>query len=154
MPMMANQQSCAVGRTDAQFARLYATGQNAEKPERLMSRRCELPFPSFDSATKINAHVCNDYDWPQDRSHLFTLEAPMNARRILSALILCLLVTTGASAKKLGKEPDVDLSQYDFRSGDIVFQHLPGKLGSVICEVTDSPLSHCGMVVERKGELQ
>lgn len=78
----------------------------------------------------------------------------MNAKRILSALILCLSMTTGASAKKFDKEPDVDPSHYDFRSGDILFQHLPGKLGSVICEVTDSPLSHCGMVVERKGELQ
>jgi hypothetical protein len=78
----------------------------------------------------------------------------MLARRILGALLLCLVMTAGASAKKLAKEPAVDLSQYDFRSGDIVFQHLPGKLGSVICEVTDSPLSHCGMVVERKGELQ
>ena len=77
----------------------------------------------------------------------------MNARRILSALLLCVLMTAGASATKFAREPDVDLSQHDFRSGDIVFQHLPGKLGSVICEVTDSPLSHCGMVVDRKGEL-
>lgn len=77
----------------------------------------------------------------------------MNTRRILSALLLCLLMTAGASAKKLAKEPETDLSQLDFRAGDIVFQHLPGKLGSVICEVTDSPLSHCGLVVDRKGEL-
>jgi hypothetical protein len=77
----------------------------------------------------------------------------VNARRILSALLLCFLLTAVASAKKLAKETEADLSQFDFRSGDIVFQHLPGKLGSVICEVTDSPLSHCGMVVDRQGEL-
>src|SRR5579863_815266 len=82
----------------------------------------------------------------------------MNSKRVLCGLLLCLLMTGGASAQKkllkaLLKEPEIDISQFDFRSGDIVFQHLPSKLGSVICDVTNSPLSHCGMVVERSGEL-
>ncbi|HEY2253333.1 MAG TPA: YiiX/YebB-like N1pC/P60 family cysteine hydrolase, partial [Planctomycetaceae bacterium] len=78
----------------------------------------------------------------------------MNTTRVFCGFLLCLLMTAGAFAeKKLFKEPEVDLSQFDFRSGDIVFQHLPSKLGSVICDVTNSPLSHCGMIVERKDEL-
>ena len=76
----------------------------------------------------------------------------MNARRILSGPLLCLLIVAFLSAGKLAPEPEVDLSQLDFRKGDIVFQHLPGKLGSVICEVTNSSLSHCGLIVDRKGE--
>ncbi len=79
----------------------------------------------------------------------------MKSRTVLCSLALCLLLTGGAFAKKkLASKSDIDLSQFDFRSGDILFQHLPGKLGSVICDVTNSPLSHCGMVVERQGELQ
>jgi|GEM_PF-174492 len=82
----------------------------------------------------------------------------MKSQRVFCGLLLCLVMTASVSAQKkltklFAKEPKVDLSQFDFRSGDIVFQHLPSKLGSVICEVTNSPLSHCGMVVERKGEL-
>lgn len=65
--------------------------------------------------------------------------------------VLCLVALTAVAGKSL-KVAERDLSQYDFRDGDIVFQHLPSKLGSVICEVTDSPLSHCGMIVHRGGE--
>src|SRR5579872_879932 len=71
-------------------------------------------------------------------------EAAMKSRTVLCSLALCLLLTGGAFAKKkLASKSDIDLSQFDFRSGDILFQHLPGKLGSVICDVTNSPLSHC-----------
>ena len=67
----------------------------------------------------------------------------MNTRRILSALLLCLLMTAGASAKKLAKEPETDLSQLDFRAGDIVFQHLPGKLGSVMMTLAACKRGSC-----------
>lgn len=76
----------------------------------------------------------------------------MHARRIFVAALFCSLTAAGLFAGKKGPESQVDLSQLDFRTGDIVFQHLPGKLGSVICEVTNCPLSHCGMIVIRKGE--
>jgi len=43
----------------------------------------------------------------------------------------------------------------DFRPGDILFQPLPhNRLVDTIEGMTGSPLSHCGMVVEREGELR
>ena len=74
----------------------------------------------------------------------------MIARRISQAVALCLLL----AAFLYAANPQVDLSQYDFRDGDIVFQHWSNRLGNVICDVTESPLSHCGMIVHRNGEPQ
>jgi hypothetical protein len=43
----------------------------------------------------------------------------------------------------------------DFRPGDVLFQSLPhNRLVDTIEGVTRSPLSHCGLVVEREGELR
>ncbi len=75
-----------------------------------------------------------------------------NVQRILARPALCLLLVALLGGGKLASKRAIDLSQFDFRDGDIVFQHLPGQLGSVICDVTDSQLSHCGMVVHRQGE--
>jgi len=35
----------------------------------------------------------------------------------------------------------------DVQEGDFVFQHLPGELLKVIADVTQSPYSHCGIIV-------
>lgn len=45
-----------------------------------------------------------------------------------------------------------DVSVYDFKDGDIVFQHIPSYLCSVIADVTDSQYSHCGIVVLKNGQ--
>jgi len=37
------------------------------------------------------------------------------------------------------------------KSGDFIFQHLPGPLTEMIADVTKSPYSHCGIIVEKKG---
>jgi hypothetical protein len=37
--------------------------------------------------------------------------------------------------------------------GDFVFQHLPGHLLKVIADVTQSPYSHCGIVVMKEGRF-
>jgi len=39
----------------------------------------------------------------------------------------------------------------DIKSGDFIFQHLPGPLTEMIADVTKSPYSHCGIIVEKKG---
>lgn len=78
----------------------------------------------------------------------------MHIVRQCGTLVGCWLLVAILAGGKWAPQPEVDLSQYDFREGDIVFQHLPGQLGSVICDVTKSQLSHCGMVVRRNGELQ
>jgi hypothetical protein len=75
----------------------------------------------------------------------------MRAQRIVSASVLCLILVCLLGGKKLGG-PEVDPAVLDLKDGDVVFQHLTGKLGSVIAEVTESPLTHCGMVVHRRGE--
>lgn len=45
-----------------------------------------------------------------------------------------------------------DVSLYDFKDGDIVFQHIPSYLCSVIADITDSQYSHCGIVVFKNGQ--
>ncbi len=76
----------------------------------------------------------------------------MQVRRYVITLALCLVATCAIAGGKTLKQPEVDLATLDLQDGDIVFQHWLGKLGSVIADVTDSPLSHCGMIVYRKGE--
>jgi hypothetical protein len=75
----------------------------------------------------------------------------MNARHGWKAVVVGLMLCVALGAKKEAQR-DIDLSRYDFRSGDVLFQHLPSRLGSVICDVTDSQLSHCGLVVMRQGQ--
>jgi hypothetical protein len=74
----------------------------------------------------------------------------MIARRGWTTAFVGFLLLVALGAKKPAPA-DIDLSRFDFRSGDIVFQHLPSRLGSVICDVTDSQFSHCGIVVVREG---
>lgn len=45
------------------------------------------------------------------------------------------------------------LSSPLLREGDIVMQHLPSTLGSVIADVTNSPYSHMGLVVQKNGRF-
>ncbi len=40
-----------------------------------------------------------------------------------------------------------------FRPGDIVLQHRADRLTSVLRELTQSPCSHCGLVVPRSGQI-
>lgn len=62
-----------------------------------------------------------------------------------STLILLVLTISCVTAK-------VDISEYDFRDGDILLQHNPSRLSSVIADVSDSQYSHCGMIVHRHGK--
>ncbi len=46
-----------------------------------------------------------------------------------------------------------DISQFDFQEGDILLQHIPESLCSVIADVTNSQYSNCGIVVKNYGQL-
>jgi hypothetical protein len=51
------------------------------------------------------------------------------------------------------KSKFVDTTQdLDIREGDFIFQNIHGKLFSVIEDVTGSPITHCGIIVKKKGE--
>jgi len=57
-------------------------------------------------------------------------------------------VVASIKAKLIDYEEKIDAKE-----GDFVFQHLPGKLTEVIAAVTESPYSHCGIVVKKGDEL-
>lgn len=60
-----------------------------------------------------------------------------------------LLFVSGCATFRKGHVRDVSL--YDFQDGDILLQHVPCYLCSVIADVTDSQYSHCGITVRREG---
>ena len=62
------------------------------------------------------------------------------------ALIVCLAAAPMAMAGTR------DLSIYDFQQGDILLQHVPSYLCSVVADVTSSWYSHCGLIVYRQGK--
>ena len=43
------------------------------------------------------------------------------------------------------------MTTYGYRDGDVLVQHLKNPLGELICAVTQSRYSHCGMVVHLNG---
>jgi hypothetical protein len=71
----------------------------------------------------------------------------LNRYRRILFIILLLIGFCGLEISYAG-----DVSIYDFQNGDIVFQHLPSFLSSVIADVTDSQYSHCGIVVLKNGQ--
>ena len=75
----------------------------------------------------------------------------MSTKWFFTTPLFCLLLICLLGGKKLA-EPAFDPSVLDVRDGDVFFQHLPGKLGAVIADVTDSSLTHCGMIVHVRGE--
>jgi hypothetical protein len=75
----------------------------------------------------------------------------MPGKHLLAAPVVCLFVFCLLGGKKIA-EPAFDPSVLDVRDGDVFFQHLPGKLGAVIADVTDSSLTHCGMIVHVRGK--
>lgn len=68
-------------------------------------------------------------------------------KKVLGALLLLVLV--GCLPYKTAYI--YDISQYDFQDGDILLQHIPSQLCSVIADITESQYSHCGMIVYRGG---
>lgn len=69
----------------------------------------------------------------------------MDARRLLAVLLIALVTAGGAAAQVPGG--------YTPREGDVIFQSFPhSPLTDAIETATDSPFSHCGLVVrEKKG---
>lgn len=65
----------------------------------------------------------------------------LRARRIF-LLMISLLFIFGCK--------DKGFNENDLKSGDIIFQTLPGELSEVISKVTETPMSHCGMVIKSK----
>ncbi len=74
----------------------------------------------------------------------------MKKKKKFIPLLLLMLLWTSCFQKQ-NSVAQKDLGKYHFKNGDILFQHIPGYLTSVIADVTDSQYSHCGMVVY-KGE--
>jgi len=57
-------------------------------------------------------------------------------------------------ALSMFKSTTIDFTKnIDLREGDFIFQHLPGLLLKVITDVTQSPYSHCGIIVKKKDGL-
>src|SRR5262245_15964564 len=75
----------------------------------------------------------------------------MSAKWYFTTPLLCLVLICLLGGKKIA-EPAFDPAVLDVKDGDVFFQHLPGKLGAVIADVTDSSLTHCGMIVHLRGE--
>jgi hypothetical protein len=75
----------------------------------------------------------------------------MSVKWYFTTPLFCLVLVCLLGGKKIS-EPGFDPAVLDVRDGDVFFQHLPGKLGSVIADVTDSSLTHCGMAVHVGGE--
>ena len=71
------------------------------------------------------------------------------SHRVVAATLPLLFVATAVAGGKRAQPAVVDISQYDFREGDVLLQHFASKLGSVIADVTDSQYSHCGIVLRR-----
>lgn len=67
---------------------------------------------------------------------------------IICLIILFLGYNYAFAGMKLCKFKDY-ASNLDLQEGDFIFQHLPAKLTRVIADVTNSPYSHCGIVVRR-----
>ena len=79
------------------------------------------------------------------------MSRPRNLRACVCVALFASCLTGAGKAKQFGW---LDLSKYDFCEGDILLQHLPSKLGSVITDVTNSQYSHCGMVLRAKHFVQ
>lgn len=62
-------------------------------------------------------------------------------------LVAALALTTGTFANDRTPPPF-----QDYRAGDIVLQHIESPLCKMIAAVTESPYSHCGLVVYRGTE--
>ncbi len=80
-------------------------------------------------------------------------ESTMKTVMLKSSLMIVLLmlsiyIFTGC----MKQSPILDISMCDFRAGDILLQHRQERLGSFISDISDSPYSHCGIVVYKDGK--
>ncbi|OVE82501.1 hypothetical protein BVY03_00805, partial [bacterium K02(2017)] len=64
---------------------------------------------------------------------------------LIKIMVLCLLLCIAI--------PSISQAKVEFKEGDIVFQHIPSKLGAVIADVSNSDYSHVGIVVNKNGIL-
>jgi len=64
-------------------------------------------------------------------------------------IIVLFLLIGGLLPGCIKKKPVIDLSKYDFQDGDILLQHIPSYLCSVIADVSQSQYSHCGIIVKK-----
>ena len=58
------------------------------------------------------------------------------------------IVLASIKAKAIDYTKNLDIQQ-----GDFIFQHLPGPLTEMIADVSHSSYSHCGIVVNKKGQF-
>jgi len=72
-------------------------------------------------------------------------------KRIAPYLFMLLFVVGCDEGRPVSPPPD--LSAYEFREGDVLLQHIPSHLGSVIRDIAESRYSHCGLVVNNGGRL-
>ena len=66
---------------------------------------------------------------------------------ILKLFIICFALSSLLYSSNRSHSNKYTFDQRHFKTGDVLLQHIPGKLTSVIKDVTNSLYSHCGMVV-------
>jgi len=90
--------------------------------------------------------------------NIFPKNARTKRRMIIYGTIILLLVFINHQYPKsyavgLIKAQFTDYAGiYQVEEGDFVFQHMLGHLTKMVAEVTDSPYSHCGIVIKKNGE--
>lgn len=72
-------------------------------------------------------------------------------RLLIVGVFVCVVLAGGCVPAR--QNFVTDISAFDFRDGDVLMQHIPSYLCSVIADVTDSQYSHCGIVVYRNGQV-
>ncbi|MBS0660723.1 MAG: hypothetical protein JSR82_21095 [Verrucomicrobia bacterium] len=76
----------------------------------------------------------------------------MPSRRHLLRLLLC-LVTLAVALGLATRGPAIDHADYQPAEGDVLFQALgSGPVSELIAGSTESPYTHCGMVLRRAGQ--
>lgn len=68
--------------------------------------------------------------------------------------ILAVVIFIFSCGGKNSHSKDIVTLKKELKTGYIIFQTLPGELSQVICEITESPISHCGMIIRNEnGDL-
>jgi len=77
----------------------------------------------------------------------------MNIRKIniQKHLITFFIIVCSACLLSVNLFADIN-AKYKLQEGDILLQHLPAQLGSVIADVSNSLYSHCGIITYQNGE--
>jgi len=75
------------------------------------------------------------------------------AKTFLKIFLILITASSLLSASNRFQKKNYTFDQRHFKTGDVLLQHIPGRLTSVIKDVTNSFYSHCGMVVIKNRQI-